>query len=309
MRAAQDTATCSAARTCPGAACRTSSTATASCRSRDDEAMVVELDPPRPRCGASAPTRLPGTSRSTTPTRVTSRNHRQVVADADGLVRVVLAGVRPRHRQLARHRGPARPAHDRAVVPPAGAAADPQRDRAARGARRATCPTIIRASIPTRAPTSSGPRRARRRGGTARERSELGRRAGRHRHRRVEGRGPRHRAAPRAAGRVGGDHRTQAGGARRGVGRARRARRAAPRYDAQRRRPRRRVRAGRADDRRVRPGRRVSSPTRRRSARSRRSPRSPNTTWTCCSTPDPRARCGACRPSSRTCATRDGDAS
>ncbi len=60
---------------------------------RDDEAMILELDP-------SAAT-LWGVS-SYTPTwyepldyatRVTSRNHRQVVADADGLVRVVLAGI------------------------------------------------------------------------------------------------------------------------------------------------------------------------------------------------------------------------
>ena len=59
---------------------------------RDDEAMVIELDP-----SAAA---LWGIS-SYTPTwyepldyatRVTSRNHRQVVADTDGLVRVVLAG-------------------------------------------------------------------------------------------------------------------------------------------------------------------------------------------------------------------------
>jgi hypothetical protein len=61
----------------------------------DDEALILELDP-------SAAT-LWGVS-SYTPTwyepldyatRVTSRNHRQVVADADGLVRVVLAGVDP----------------------------------------------------------------------------------------------------------------------------------------------------------------------------------------------------------------------
>ena len=60
---------------------------------RDDEALIIELDP-----SAAA---LWGVS-SYTPTwyepldyasRVTSRNHRQVVADSDGLVRVVLAGV------------------------------------------------------------------------------------------------------------------------------------------------------------------------------------------------------------------------
>ena len=59
----------------------------------DDEAMIIELDP-----SAAA---LWGVS-SYTPTwyepldyatRVTSRNHRQVVADDDGLVRIVLAGV------------------------------------------------------------------------------------------------------------------------------------------------------------------------------------------------------------------------
>jgi hypothetical protein len=59
----------------------------------DDQALILELDP-----SAAA---LWGVS-SYTPvwyepldyaTRVTSRNHRQVVADADGLVRVVLAGV------------------------------------------------------------------------------------------------------------------------------------------------------------------------------------------------------------------------
>jgi hypothetical protein len=58
----------------------------------DDEALVLELDP--------AAAALWGVS-SYTPgwyepldyaTRVTSRNHRQVIADSDGLVRVVLAG-------------------------------------------------------------------------------------------------------------------------------------------------------------------------------------------------------------------------
>ncbi len=65
---------------------------------RDDEALVLELDP-----GAAA---LWGVS-SYTPTwyepldyatRVTSRNHRQVVADSDGQVRVVLAGTDPAPR-------------------------------------------------------------------------------------------------------------------------------------------------------------------------------------------------------------------
>jgi hypothetical protein len=60
---------------------------------RDDQALILELDP-----SAAA---LWGVS-SYTPawyepldyaTRVTSRNHRQVVADVDGLVRIVLAGV------------------------------------------------------------------------------------------------------------------------------------------------------------------------------------------------------------------------
>lgn len=60
---------------------------------RDDEALILELDP-----SAAA---LWGVS-SYTPawyepldyaTRVTSRNHRQVLADGDGLVRIVLAGV------------------------------------------------------------------------------------------------------------------------------------------------------------------------------------------------------------------------
>jgi hypothetical protein len=61
----------------------------------DDEAMVVELDP-----RAAALWGIGCYSRAwyeplDYATRVTSRNHRQVVADADGVVRVVLAGRDP----------------------------------------------------------------------------------------------------------------------------------------------------------------------------------------------------------------------
>ena len=134
----------------------------------DDEALVLELDP-----SAAA---LWGVS-SYTPawyepldyaTRVTSRNHRQVVADADGLVRVVLAGVDTGTANWLDTGRSARPAHHRALVPAAGAAADPQRDRAARPRSTSTCPTTIRASTPTRAPTSSAAAPRTCRGGTGR---------------------------------------------------------------------------------------------------------------------------------------------
>ena len=128
----------------------------------DDEAMVVELDP-----SAAA---LWGIS-SYSPawyepldyaTRVTSRNHRQVTADADGVVRVVIAGDRHRHRELARHRGPARGAHHRAVVPAARAAAHPRRDRAARPSSTTHLPDDHpRVDPDARADEIRGPRRAR----------------------------------------------------------------------------------------------------------------------------------------------------
>ena len=118
-------------------------------------------------------------------------------------------GRRHRHRELARHRGPARAAHHRALVPPAGAADDPQRDRAVRRRWPTTCPTVTRWSTPTRAPTrSAGRSRARlvevpHVSGASELAGDPGLddsvRPRRHRHRRVEGRRTRHRAPPRAA--------------------------------------------------------------------------------------------------------------
>ena len=135
---------------------------------RDDEAMVVELDP-----SAAA---LWGIS-SYTPTwyepldyatRVTSRNHRQVVADTDGLVRVVLAAPTP-----APPTGSTPGAVPTCSRPSAGSGRPSRRRSAARSCRSPTstrtCPTTIRASTPTPAPTSCGPARRTCRGGTARE--------------------------------------------------------------------------------------------------------------------------------------------
>jgi len=65
-------------------------------RLRDDEAMIVELDPNAAALwGISSYTRA-WYEPLDYATRVTSRNHRQVTADADGVVRVVLAGRDPR---------------------------------------------------------------------------------------------------------------------------------------------------------------------------------------------------------------------
>ena len=86
------TPTSSASPTSRAAACRTSSTATASCRSATTRRWCSSSIRAPPRCGASARTRPRGTSRSTTrpasPAATTARSS----ADADGLVRVVLAG-------------------------------------------------------------------------------------------------------------------------------------------------------------------------------------------------------------------------
>jgi hypothetical protein len=58
----------------------------------DDEALILELDPSAAALwGVSSYTRA-WYEPLDYATRVTSRNHRQVVADADGLVRVVIAG-------------------------------------------------------------------------------------------------------------------------------------------------------------------------------------------------------------------------
>jgi hypothetical protein len=62
---------------------------------RDDEALILELDPAAATLwGASSYTRA-WYEPLDYATRVTSRNHRQVAADADGLVRLVLAGRDP----------------------------------------------------------------------------------------------------------------------------------------------------------------------------------------------------------------------
>ena len=203
-----------------------------------------------PRCGASARTRRAWYEPLDYATRVTSRNHRQVVADDDGLVRVVLAGAdtgtanwldtagRPDLLTTVRWFRPPEPPPIRSEIVPLAALDDaPARRPSARRSRRARrrAPRSRRARV-VEVPDVSDPNAVDGQvvivtGGS-------------------KGVGRGIALAPRAAGRVGGDHRPSAGGARRGVGRARRARRAAPRHHAQRRRPRRRVRAGRADRRR-----------------------------------------------------------
>ena len=110
----------------------------------DDEALVLELDPSAAALwGVSSYTaRLVRAARLRDP-----RDQPQPPA-GDRRRRRPRAGRarrdRHRHRQLARHRGPARPAHDRALVPASGAAADPQRDRAAGRRSTSTCPPTIR---------------------------------------------------------------------------------------------------------------------------------------------------------------------
>jgi hypothetical protein len=60
---------------------------------RDDEALVLELDPTAASLWGVSSYSPAWYEPLDYATRVTSRNHRQVVADADGLARVVLAGV------------------------------------------------------------------------------------------------------------------------------------------------------------------------------------------------------------------------
>ena len=76
-------------------ACRTSSTATGSSRLRDDEAMVLELDPNDAALWDIQLYNRVWYEPLDYAHRVTSRNHRQVVADGDGLVRIVVAGRDP----------------------------------------------------------------------------------------------------------------------------------------------------------------------------------------------------------------------
>ena len=87
---------------------------------RDDEALILELDPPTPRCGAPAPTHARWYEPLDYATRVTSRNHRQVARRRRRTRAHRRRRSRPRHRQLARHRGAARGAHHRPLVPTAG---------------------------------------------------------------------------------------------------------------------------------------------------------------------------------------------
>ncbi len=119
----------------------------------DNEALVLELDPE-----AAA---LWGVS-SYTPAwyepldYATARDQPQPPAGHRGFRRTRAGrarGNRHRHRQLARLGRSARPAHHRALVPTPGTAADPQRGRAARRARRP----------PARRPSARRPRLARRR--------------------------------------------------------------------------------------------------------------------------------------------------
>ena len=91
--------------------------------------------------------------------------------------------------------------------------------------------------------------------------------------------------------------------------RARRARAPTPRPAARHGRPRRHGRARRGDGRPLRPGRRARRQRPDLPAGHPARPRSRRATWTCCSTPDPRAPSGPCRRCSRTCATRGGGAS
>ena len=199
-----DTATSSACPTSPGAACRTSSTATASCRS-------------------------PTTRRSWSSSIRRAAALWGVSSLHAGVVRAArLRDPRdqpqppPGHRRRRRARaGRARrrptPAPPTGSTPRAAPTCSPpcagsgRRSRRRSAARSCRSPTLddaparrpSDASTPTRAPTSSAAAPRTCRGGTARERvRQLGRRARRHRDRRVEGRRTRHRAAPRAAGRV-----------------------------------------------------------------------------------------------------------
>ena len=102
-------------------------------------------------------------------TRVTSRNHRQVTRRRRRARAGRARRARPRHRELARHPGPGRGAHHRALVPPAGAAADPQREVVPLADLADHLPdghpTV---DADTRAAEIARPRAARRRGGTAR---------------------------------------------------------------------------------------------------------------------------------------------
>ena len=91
----------------------------------DDEALVLELDP---HDGRAVGRRARYTRAWYEPldyaTRVTSRNHRQVVADADGLVRVVIAGRDPGTANWLDTEGRAEVLTTVALVPAAGAADD-----------------------------------------------------------------------------------------------------------------------------------------------------------------------------------------
>ncbi len=64
-------------------------------RLRDDEVLVLELDPGDAELWGVSSYSLGWYEPLDYATRVTSRNHRQVTADDDGLVRVVLAGRDP----------------------------------------------------------------------------------------------------------------------------------------------------------------------------------------------------------------------
>ena len=224
-----------------------------------------------------------GTSRSTTrpasPAATTGRSSPTPTASCGSCS----PGVDPGTANWLDTAGPPRGAHHRAVVPAAGAAADPQRDRAARRRSPTTCPTAIRGRRRRARRRDPRPRRARRLEVPHMSDRRLGRRARRHRHRRVEGRGTRHRARTSpgsGASLVITARKPEA--LEETVGRARRAsarptcrpRSTSPTATA---RSRSSSAPSPSSD-----GSTAWSPTRRPSARSRRSPRSPSTTWTCC---------------------------
>ena len=102
----------------------------------DDEAIVVELDP-----HAAALWGIGCYSRAwyeplDYATRVTSRNHRQVTPDADGVVRVVIAGRDPGSANWLDTQGRAEVLTTARWFRPPAAADDPRRGRAVREAGR-----------------------------------------------------------------------------------------------------------------------------------------------------------------------------